>query len=187
MVGSTRLQARESEAYGRINQIVLREIAAVTSVFGGVVINFTGDGAVVGFLGPGFNVANDMVFDAATALVADIYGVMNPALEAAGLFGVDVRVGLDMNEAEVAAVGSEDSRRQADVLGIAVSMAAKVQARGARGEVWIGQTLYETLHISRQQLVESADPGEGWDFVNRAGEPYRLYRCRVVPPSDTPD
>lgn len=187
VVGSTRLQANESEAYGRINQILLREIAAVTSVFGGAVINFTGDGAVVGFLGPGFNIANDMVFDAATTLVADIYRVMNPALEAAGLFGIDVRVGLDMNQAEVAAVGSEDSRRQHDVLGIAVSMAAKVQTRGAPGEVWVGQTLYETLHISRQKLLEPAPPGEGWDFVNRMGEPYALYRCLVVPAPDGDD
>jgi class 3 adenylate cyclase len=187
VVGSTRLQANEPEAYGRINQILLREIAAVASVFGGAVINFTGDGAVVGFLGPGFNIANDMVFDAATMLVADIYGVMNPALEAAGLFGIDVRVGLDMNQAEVAAVGSEDSRRQHDVLGIAVSMAAKVQTRGAPGEVWVGQTLYETLHISRQKLLEPAPPGEEWDFVNRGGEPYALYRCRVVSAPDGDD
>lgn len=186
VVGSTRLQAEAPEAYRRINKILLREVAAVTAVFGGVVINFTGDGAVVGFLGPGFNVANDMVFDAATVLVADIYGVMNPLLEAAGLFGIDVRVGLDMNEAEVAAVGSDDSRRQHDVLGIAVSMAAKVQTRGASGEVWVGQTLYETLHISRQKLLERVQMEEGWGFVNRGGEPYELYRCGVVPSPNTP-
>lgn len=183
VIGSTRLQATQSEAYGRINQILLREIAAVTSVFGGVVINFTGDGAVVGFLGPGFNVAADMVFDAATALIADIYGVMNPSLEEAGLFPIDARVGLDMNEAEIAAVGSEESRRQHDVLGIAVSMAAKVQARGAPGELWVGQTLYEGLHVSRQDLLEPASSGKEWDFVDRMGQPYALYRMQIVPPS----
>jgi class 3 adenylate cyclase len=183
VVGSTRHQAARSEAYGRINRILLREIGAVTSIFGGAVINFTGDGAVVGFLGPGFNFAADMVFDAATALVADIYGVMNPSLEKAGLFAIDVRVGLDMNEAEIAAVGSEESRRQHDVLGIAVSMAAKVQARGAPGEVWVGQTLYEGLHVSRQNLLEPVSPGAGWDFVDRMGSTYGLYRVRVLPPS----
>jgi class 3 adenylate cyclase len=180
VVGSTRLQASEPEAYGRINQILLREIAAVTAVFGGAVINFTGDGAIVGFLGPGFNLANDLVFDAATALIADIYAVMNPALQKAGLFGIDVRVGVDMNEAEVAIVGSEESRRQHDVLGIAVSMAAKVQGRATPREVWVGQTLYETLHISRQKLLHPAEPGDGWDFVNRGKGPYALYRCPVA-------
>jgi class 3 adenylate cyclase len=187
VVGSTRLQAEKAEAYGQINQILLREIAAVTSVFRGVVINFTGDGAVVGFLGPGFNVANDMVFDAATALVIDIYAVMNPALERAGLFGIDVRVGLDTNEAEIAAVGSQDSRRQHDVLGIAVSMAAKVQGRATPREVWVGQTLYEGLHVSRQKLLEPTEPGEDWDFVNRGGEPYALFRWPVAGVAEADD
>jgi class 3 adenylate cyclase len=182
VVGSTRHQAENAEGYGRAVQILLREIAAVTAVFGGVVINFTGDGAIVGFLGPGFNVANDMVFDAATVLVADVYGVMNPALKAAGLPYIDVRVGLDMNEAEVTAVGSEESRRQHDVLGIAVSMAAKVQAQGAPGEVWVGQTLYESLHVSRQNMLKPATAGEGWDFVDRVGQPYALYRLPMVSP-----
>jgi class 3 adenylate cyclase len=180
VVDSTRLQANEAEAYVKVNAILLREIAAVTAEFGGVVINFTGDGAVVGFLGPGFNVANDMVFDAATALVADVYAVMNPALEEAGLFAVDVRVGIDMNEAEVTAVGSETSRRQHDVIGIAVSMAAKVQGRATPREVWVGQTLFETLHISRQNLLEPAEPGEGWEFVGQAGKPYTLHHCTVA-------
>ena len=180
IIDSTRLAAEKGAAYRRVNEIFLREIAAVTSAFGGTVINYGGDGGVVGFLGPGFNVANDLAFDAATVLVADIYGLMNPLLERAGLFGVDVRVGLDMNEGAITAVGSEDNRRQPDILGIAVSMASKVQGRGAPREVWVGQTLYETLHVSRQKLLEPAAPGEGWDFVNRAGEPYALFRCPVA-------
>lgn len=187
VVGSTRHQAENAEGYARSLAVLLREIAAVTAVFGGVVIKFTGDGAIVGFLGPGFNVANDMVFDAATAVVADVYSVMNPALKVAGLPRLDVRVGLDMNEAEVTAVGSEDSHRQNDVLGIAVSMAAKVEGQGAPGEVWVGQTLYETLHISRQNKLERTVTGEGWDFVNRAGEPYGLYRLPMVPPLPAAD
>jgi class 3 adenylate cyclase len=80
-------------------------------------------------------------------------------------------------------VGSEKSRRQHDVLGIAVSMAAKVQARGAPGEVWVGQTLYEGLHVSRQDLLGPASSGEDWDFVDRMGQPYALYRIQVVPSS----
>ena len=162
VVGSTRLQAEQPEAYARINEILLREIAAVTAEFGGAIINFIGDGAVVGFLGPGFNVANDMVFDAATALLVDVYAVMNPALERAGLFAIDVRIG------------------------IAVAMAAKVQARGAARELWVGQTLFETLHVSRQNYLVAAPSGEDWEFVGRTGEPYALYRF-ALPPEDTPE
>jgi class 3 adenylate cyclase len=187
VVDSTRHQAENAEGYRRTNEVLLREIAAVTAVFGGVVIKFTGDGGLVAFLGPGFNVANDMVFDAATALVADVYAVMNPALRAAGLPRVDVRVGLDMNEAQVTAVGSEDSHRQNDVLGVAVSMAAKIESVGAPGEVWVGQTLYETLHISRQNKLELGAPNKDWNFVNRAGKPYELYRLPMVPPLPAAD
>jgi class 3 adenylate cyclase len=182
IAGSTRLQAGDPEAYGKLVPILLREIAAVTAVFGGIVINFAGDGAIIGFLGPGFNVANDMVFDAATVLVADVYKVLNPAAAAHGFPGIDIRVGLDVNEAEVTAVGSERSRRQHDVLGIAVSMAAKVQSRGAPGEVWVGQALYEGLHVSRQAMLSRAEVGGDWEFVNRYDQPYALYRFPMVPP-----
>lgn len=182
LVGSTRLQASDRAAYGTLVPLMLREIAAVTAIFGGVVVNFTGDGAIVAFPGPGSTVANDLAFDAATALVADIYLVLNPATKAAGLPGIDIRVGLDSNEGEVTTVGSETSRRQLDMLGLALSMAAKVQSRAAPGEVWVGQMLYETLHVSRQKKLSPASPGNTWDFVDRSGQPYALYHFPMVPP-----
>lgn len=181
LVGSTRLLAGDRAAYGKLVPLLLREIAAVSAIFGGVVVNFTGDGAIVAFPGPGSTVANDMAFDAATALVADIYSVLNPAAKSTGLPGIDIRVGLDSNEGEVTAVGSETSRRQLDMLGLALSMAAKVQSRAAQGEVWVGQMLYENLHVSRQQKLSLASPGSAWDFVDRFGQPYALYRFPMAP------
>ena len=187
LVGSTRLQASDRAAYGTLVPLMLREVAAVTATFGGVVVNFTGDGAIVAFPGPGSTVANDMAFDAATALVADIYLVLNPATKAAGLPGIDIRVGLDSNEGEATTVGSETSRRQLDMLGLALSMAAKVQSRAAPGEVWVGQMLYETLHVSRQERLSPASPGNTWDFVDRSGQPYALYHFPMVPPLPAAD
>lgn len=187
LVDSTRLQASDRAAYGTLVPLLLREIAAVTANFGGVVVNFTGDGAIVAFPGPGSTVANDMAFDAATALVADIYLVLNPAAKAAGLPGIDIRVGLDANEGEATTVGSETSRRQLDMLGLALSMAAKVQSRAAPREVWVGQMLYETLHVSRQEKLSRASPGKAWDFVDRSGQPYALYHFPMAPPLPTAD
>jgi class 3 adenylate cyclase len=182
LVDSTRLQAGDRRTYDTVVPILLNEISAIGSRLGGTLINYGGDGGLVGFLGPGFNVASDLAFDAATALVASIYGVMNPLLKAASFPGVDVRVGLDANNARVTPIGSASARRQPDLLGIAVSMAAKVQARGRGGEVWVGQSLYETLHISRQELLEAAPTPADWDFVDRSGDPYALYRYPLVPP-----
>lgn len=116
-----------------------------------------------------------MAFDAATALAADVYFILNPLAHAAGLPEIDVRIGADFNRAKVQTVGSASNRVQIDVLGLAVSMAAKVQGRGAPREVWVGQTLYENLHVSRQDLLERATPDGTWNFVGRDGEPYELH------------
>ena len=182
LVDSTRLQAADPDTYDTVVPILLGEISAVGAIFGGTLINYGGDGGLVGFLGPGFNIAGDLAFDAATALVGVIYGVLNPAIKAAGFPGIDVRVGLDANNAKVTPVGSATARRQPDLLGIAVSMASKVQGRGRPGEVWVGQGLFETLHISRQKFLSPAPVAGGWDFVDRSGDPYALHRLVMVPP-----
>ena len=53
LVDSTRLQASEPDAYARLVPILLREAAEVVAPFGGLVINLTGDGVVIGFPEPG--------------------------------------------------------------------------------------------------------------------------------------
>lgn len=153
-----------------------------SAVFGGLVIKYTGDGAIVGFPEPGFNVAADMAFDAATARVADVYAVLNPLAKEAGFRAIDIRVGADANEATIKAVGSTSTRRAPDVLGVAVSMSAKAEGQGAPGQVWVGQ-LYENLHVPRQQYLTPAPARKGWNFVDRGDDPYRLYRLRLAPSS----
>jgi class 3 adenylate cyclase len=175
LVGSTRLQASDPAAYNKIVAILLNEIAMISALFKGVVIKYTGDGAIIGFPEPGFCIAADMAFDAATGIAAVVHLAISPALKEAGLPPIQVRVGADANEGLVTAVGAPEARRQVDVLGLALSMAAKVQAQTAPGEVWIGQTLYEILHVSRQQLTKPAVASDSWDFVDRGGDPYRLF------------
>lgn len=68
-----RLDAPSSGECGRLQRAcprLAREIADVSSIFGGLIIKYTGDGAIVGFPEP-FNVAADMAFDAASAIIAD--------------------------------------------------------------------------------------------------------------------
>jgi hypothetical protein len=77
-----------------------------------------------------------------------------------------------MSEAEVTLVGSEDNRWQHDMLGIAVSMAAKAQARTTPGEVWVGQTLYESSTSVARSCWNRPHSERGGDFVNPRGKPY---------------
>jgi len=185
LIESTALQAEHPDQYNRLVQLLLGEVGAVSSLFGGLVIKHTGDGALVGFPGPIFCVAADTAFDAASAIVAVVYMVLNPIVQKFGLPPMGIRVGVDANEAQVQTVGHASNRRAPDVLGIAVSMAAKVEGRGAPEEVWVGQYLQEILHVSRQELLSLASPSADWGFVDRFDDPYRLYRTRVIPPRAT--
>jgi adenylate cyclase len=182
LVGSTKLQAEHPEVYDRIVPVLGQEVAAVGAAFSGLTINFTGDGGLLGFPGPEFCVAADAAFDAATAIIADVYLILNRLLLQVGLPAIDVRVGLDGHDGTVHLVGDPSNRRRAEVLGLAVSLASKVQARAQPRDVMVGQSLYEVLHLSRQQLLEPAEELDGWDFVDRDDERYRLYRFAVVPP-----
>jgi class 3 adenylate cyclase len=182
LVGSTRLQAERPTDSNRLVSLLLGEIAAVSAVFGGLIIKYTGDGALVGFPDPGFCVAADTAFDAATAIVAVVYMAVNPIAQKFGLPPVDIRVGVDANNASVQTVGHASNRRQADVLGIAVSMASRVQGRGVPKEVWVGQYLHEILHVSRQELLSPVPASAHWEYLDRFDDPYRLYRMRIATP-----
>lgn len=179
LVGSTRLQATNSEAYNTVVPLLLNEIGVVTALFDGIVIKNTGDGAIIGFPEPAFCVRADAAFDAACAVAGVVYAALNPAMREVGLPPVEVRIGADAHEGLVAPLGSERSRRQADLLSLGVSLATKVEKAATPREVWVGQGLYEILHISRQDLLEGAPAPEGWEFVDRGGDPYKLFRLRL--------
>jgi class 3 adenylate cyclase len=107
--------------------------------------------------------------------------VLNPIVREFGLPPIGVRVGVDANDAQVHTIGHASNRRAPDVLGIAVSMAAKIEGLGAPEEVWVGQYLHEILHVSRQELLSPVSPSGDWGFVDRFDDQYRLYRTRVIP------
>lgn len=174
LVGSTRLQASDPAAYNLIVPLLSRELAEVVARFDGVVINFTGDGLIAGFASKS-TIGCDTAFDAATAMAAIVYAAINPELRTRGRPAIDVRIAADAGEAQIHTFGSPHSRSQPDVTSIALSMVAKIQAVARPGEVWLGQTIYEHLHISRQELCHPVDLPVSWGFTNDVGRRYRLF------------
>jgi class 3 adenylate cyclase len=174
LVCSTRLQATNPDAYNVIVPLLSRELAEIVGRFGGIVINFTGDGLIAGFSQKS-TIGCDTAFDAATAMVSIVYAAMNPELRDRGYPMIDIRVAADAGEAHVRTVGSANSRSQPDVIGLPLSVASKIQAVATPGEVWIGQTMWEHLHVSRQQLCEALQTPESWSFVNTVGRSYRIF------------
>lgn len=174
LVSSTRMQAEQRDAYRRLVPVLLHEASAVGDIFGGVLIKYTGDGVLIGFPEPAFCIQADAAFDAACAILAVVYRVLNPEAEQRGLPPMAIRVGLDAHDAEVTAIGASAAQRQLDVMGLAVSLAAKVQSVAAPGELWVGQCLYELLHHSRQTYLKPATAP--FPFVDRGEDQYKLYR-----------
>jgi class 3 adenylate cyclase len=180
LAGSTQLQARDPDAYGRVVPLLLRELAEVVGDFDGVIVNFTGDGLIAAFEGQGVSIAAcDTAVHAASVMVAVVYTALNTQLERHGLPAVDIRIGADASEALVRVVGSVTSRTQPDVYGMALTMAAKIQAVGTPGEVWIGERLHGHLHVNNQVNCVPVEPPASWRFVNGGNWAYKLYAMPV--------
>ena len=180
LVGSTQLQASNPDAYGRIVPLLLRELAEVVGDFDGVIVNFTGDGLIAAFDGQGVSIAAcDAAVQAASVMVAVIYLALNKQLEHHGLPAVDIRIGADASEASVRVVGSVASRTQPDVYGMALTMAAKIQAVGTPGEVWVGERLHHHLHVKNQVACVPVELPASWRFVNGGNWSYKLYAMPV--------
>jgi class 3 adenylate cyclase len=99
--------------------------------FGGRHIKTTGDGILATFDGPA------RAIQCGRALC-----------EGARQLGLDVRVGLHTGEVE---------RRGGDVAGIAVHIAARVQAQAQPGEVWVSRTVADLVTGSG---IKFGDRGE---------------------------
>jgi len=112
-------------------------------------------------------------------MVAVVYTALNTQLERHGLPAVDIRIGADASEASVRVVGSVASRTQPDVYGMALTMAAKIQAVGTPGEVWIGERLHGHLHVKNQVNCVRVEPPASWRFVNGGNWAYKLYAMPV--------
>jgi hypothetical protein len=63
-------------------------------------------------------------------------------------------------------------------------MAAKIQGVAEQGDVWVGQSMYEHLHISRQRGCVAAVLPDNWAFASARGRSYKLF---VIPLMSAPD
>lgn len=180
LVGSTAMQAGRPADYATVVPLLLSELGEIAAEFGGLIIKHTGDGVLVGFPEPGFCIAADAAFDAACAICVIVYAALNPALAQRGIPPIAVRIGADAHDAAVQPIGAPASRRTLDVMGLAVSLAAKVQGAAEPGEVWIGGCLHDQLHVSRQKMLEAATSANPFPFVDRGDQPYPLRRLQVA-------
>jgi len=80
---------------------------------------------------------------------------INAELEAVGLPTIDVRLGLDGGEAAIIVLGSDKSKRHADLIGEVVSLPCKIESRADTGEIFLGETVHRNLHFSWRELCSA--------------------------------
>lgn len=105
-----------------------------------------------------------------------VYDAINPELEAASLPTIDVRLGLDGGEAAIVVLGSDKTKRHADLIGDVVSLACKIESRADTGAIFLGETVHRNLHFSWRELCSAVETPPDWAYSVGGGDPYPLFR-----------
>lgn len=192
IVGSTKLQtSTDRQTFARTIDVLLTEIAELVARFYGHVLKYTGDGLIAYFAPPTFIIKADAALDCAYCIRRLVYDAINPEFEAAGLPPIDVRLGLDGGEAAIV-LGSDKTKRHADLIGDVVSLAAKIESRAGTGEIFLGETVLRNLHFPWRELCSPVELPPDWTYSVSGGAPYPLFRLdpsgtrpveRPLPPS----
>jgi class 3 adenylate cyclase len=177
LVGSTELITRlPKDEFNLIMETLLYECSLVVPEFHGHVLKYTGDGLIAYFPEPSFIIKNDLAIDCALTMHGLVYAAINPCLAEAGLPKIDIRIGLDSGQASVLVLGSSETKRHADIIGAAVSLASKVQGLSTPGGICLGEVLERNLHVMWREICELCPPPSGWAYKGLEGKPYKVFR-----------
>lgn len=187
LVGSTRLANDLAPTdYVRLMTAALYEMTALIPLFNGHVLKMTGDGLIAYFAAPSFNRKNDFSFDCARTMLLLVSDALNPGLVQHGLPEVAIRIGIESGAVPVCAVGSPEAGEQPDLIGLVVSMAAKVQSLAAPGEIALGGNCLRHLHTSWRSLCQAMVTPSDWPYRGPDGQPYRVFVCSGLRPDAEP-
>lgn len=175
-VGSTVLaNTIEPKTYALITSIIAYEISNIVSLFNGYVLKYTGDGIIAYFPEPSFISMNDLSVDCALSLRALFVKVINPLFKIYKFPAIDIRIGLDAGEAYVQTIGNPSAKQHKDIIGIVISLAAKIQAKAKTNEIYLGEVVERNLHISWRERCKEVVDIVDWKYINHDGTKYKIY------------
>jgi len=178
VVGSTKLaNDLRQEDYSLLMQTLLSEISEIVPKFRCYVLKYTGDGLIAYFPEPSFITMNDLALDCALTIRGTIMHAVNKVFDEFGLPRVQIRIGIDSGLAPIVAVGSASSKQHKDIIGIVVSLAAKIQALAMPNEILYGETVERNLHTNWRKHSGLVNLPESWNYHGSDGQIYRVYRC----------
>jgi class 3 adenylate cyclase len=167
-----------SEKLGIIVSSFSQEMRSVIRHHGGYVLKYVGD-AVIGYFIAEENplVVADNAVNCAKAMIDVIERGINPILSEYDYPELRVKIGMDFGENVIVRYGSDEARSHVDILGPAVSIAAKITALSKPNQILVGEDIYEKLHPNLKKLFELEEwPESHWSYQDKkTGKLYRVY------------
>lgn len=171
--GSSGLRRRDPDAFERAYDIFLRELATSVGHFHGAILKTTGDGFIATIDSEGFTTQCDNTLDLGLTFLAVLRGSVNPALEAAGLPSLSIRVGADCGAARLRKITVPATGFDApEVASDALNRAVKIEQTAAANELRIGRGLYELVHVQWLERCEEVE----FDGNDVGIEGYQVYK-----------
>jgi class 3 adenylate cyclase len=179
LVGSTEMTLQlPAEKLAIILSSFSQEMRYVIKHHEGFVLKFVGD-AVIGY----FVAENsplliaDNAVNCARTMIDVIERGINPILSEYDYPELRVKIGMDFGENTIVRYGSDQNRSHVDILGPAMSIAAKITALARPNQILIGEDVYEKLHPSLKQSFKEVEwHGNQWNYHDReSGKLYRVY------------
>ncbi len=179
LIGSTEMTLQlPTEKLAIILSSFSEEMRGVIKHHEGYVLKYVGD-AVIGYF-----VAEDSplliadnAINCARTMIDVIERGINPILSEYDYPELRVKIGMDFGENTIVRYGSDQSRSHVDILGPAMSIAAKITSLARPSQILIGEDIYEKLHPSLKQSFKEVEwHGAQWNYHDReTGKLYRVY------------
>lgn len=102
---------------------------------------------------------------------------INPILKNNDLPELNVKIGIDFEENTIVRYGDDLEEAHVDVLGVSVSMAAKIQNLAQTDQILVGYDIYEKIHPSIQEYFVHLDLDQSqWKYKSaKTGKIYPVY------------
>jgi adenylate cyclase len=179
LIGSTEMTLQlPTEKLAIILSSFSQEMRYVIKHHEGYVLKYVGD-AVIGYF-----VAEDSplliadnAVNCARTMIDVIERGINPILSEYDYPELRVKIGMDFGENTIVRYGSDQARSHVDILGPAMSIAAKITGLARPNQILIGEDIYEKLHPSLKQSFKEVEwHGTQWNYHNKeTGKLYRVY------------
>jgi class 3 adenylate cyclase len=179
LVGSTDITLTlPEEMVAIIISSFAQEMAFAIKAHDGFVLKFVGDAVIGYFVHTSELMAADNAVSCAKSMIRIIDEGINPILNQYDYPDLFVKIGVDYGTNMIVRYGSDAEKSHVDLLGPAMNIAAKIQAKAKPQEILVGEDVYTRIHPSVQKEFSKKVWSEGeWKYHSReTGELYPVYQ-----------